>query len=341
LPIIMLTSLGRKEVGAPLDYVDAFLTKPIKASQLYNAIIGVFSLGEDFWRKRELEERRTSEFDRLLGKRMPLKILLAEDNVTNQKLALLVLERFGYLADVASNGIEAVEALRRQPYDVILMDVQMPEMDGLQATGLIRSEFPPDRQPYIIAMTANALPQDRDACLGAGMDDYISKPFQVTELVRALRQSRRGDLSKRTANEYQGSEMEQTHEQPQREHLVSLDVAVLDPEALNRLRATLGRQASALLPMLIDSFFHDAIELQRNAQQALKEHRAEDLRRAAHTLKSNARNFGGRELAQLCQELENRAKENNLQRAEELLVSISGEYAKVQAALETLRKTLI
>jgi signal transduction histidine kinase/DNA-binding response OmpR family regulator len=340
LPIIMLTSLGRKDMGAPPDYFDAFLTKPVKASQLYNAIIGVFSLGEEFRRKVDLEERITSEFDELLGKRMPLKILLAEDNVTNQKLALLVLERFGYLADVASNGIEAVEALRRQPYDVILMDVQMPEMDGLRATGLIRSEFPPDRQPSIIAMTANALPQDRDACLGAGMDDYISKPFQVNELVRALRQSRRGDLSKRTANEFQGSEMAQTHEQPQQEHLQPLEATVLNPEALTRLRTTLGKQASALLPTLIDSFFHDAVENQRKAQQALAQRRTDDLRRAAHTLKSNAKNFGGSELARLCQELENRAKENNLKGAEELLASIAGEYAKVQAALEAMRKTL-
>jgi CheY-like chemotaxis protein len=220
------------------------------------------------------------------------------------------------------------------------MDVQMPEMDGLRATGLIRSDFPPDRQPYIIAMTANALPQDRDVCLGAGMNDYISKPFQVNELVRALRQSRRRDLSKRAANDFQGFEADQTREQSQQEDLASLKATVLDPEALTRLRTTLGKQASELLPMLIDSFFHDAIELQRKAQQALEQSRNEDLRRAAHTLKSNARNFGGSELARLCQELENRAKENNLEGVEELLASIAREYAKVRAALETLRKTL-
>jgi CheY-like chemotaxis protein len=340
LPIIMLTSLGRKEMGAPLDYFEAFLTKPVKASQLYNAIIGVFSFGEEFRRKEQLEEKSTSEFDELLGKRMPLKILLAEDNVTNQKLALLVLERFGYLADVASNGIEAVEALRRQPYDVILMDVQMPEMDGLEATGLIRSQFPQDRQPYIIAMTANAMLQDRDACLGAGMDDYISKPFRVSELLQTLRQSRGGDPSKRTANQFQSPETDQTHEQSQQEDLALLKAPVVDPEALSRLQATLGEKASEMLPMLIDSFFHDAVELQGKARQALKQRKTEDLRRAAHTLKSNAKNFGGGELARLCQELENWTKENNFEGGEELLVSIADEYARVHAALETIWKTL-
>jgi len=340
LPIIMLTSLGRKEMGAPPDYFEAFLTKPVKASQLYNAIIGVFSFGEEFRRKEQLEEKSTSEFDELLGKRMPLKILLAEDNVTNQKLALLVLERFGYLADVASNGIEAVEALRRQPYDVILMDVQMPEMDGLEATGLIRSQFPQDRQPYIIAMTANAMLQDRDACLGAGMDDYISKPFRVSELLQTLRQSRGGDPSKRTANQFQSPETDQTHEQSQQEDLALLKAPVVDPEALSRLQATLGEKASEMLPMLIDSFFHDAVELQGKARQALKQRKTEDLRRAAHTLKSNAKNFGGGELARLCQELENWTKENNFEGGEELLVSIADEYARVHAALETIWKTL-
>jgi CheY-like chemotaxis protein len=340
LPIIMLTSLGGKEMGAPPDYFDAFLTKPIKPSQLYNAIIGVLSLGEDFPRKGDFEERSTSEFNEFLGKRIPLKILLAEDNATNQKLALLVLERLGHLADVASNGIEAVEALRRQSYEVILMDVQMPEMDGLQATGLIRSEFPPDRQPYIIAMTANAMPQDRDVCLAAGMDDYISKPFQVSELVRALKQTQRGDRSKQAVNEFHGSDADPTHEQSQQEDLASLETTVIDPEALARMRNTLGKQASEMLPMLIDSFFHDAVELQERAQQALEQRRIDELQRAAHTLKSNARNFGGTELARLCQELENQAKGNNLEGTGGLLASIAREYAKVQVALEAIRKTL-
>ena len=119
-----------------------------------------------------------------MGKRNPLRILLAEDLLVNQKLALRLLEQMGYRADVASNGIEAIESIERQPYDVILMDVQMPEMDGLEATRQIRKKDL--SQPFIIAMTANAMAGDREICLEAGMDLYISKPIRVPELITVL-----------------------------------------------------------------------------------------------------------------------------------------------------------
>ena len=116
----------------------------------------------------------------------PLHILLAEDNLVNQKVALRMLERMGLSADIAANGIEVIQALHRQPYDIILMDVQMPEMDGVSATQQIRQEFPADRQPYIIAMTANAMAGDREQYLEAGMNGYISKPVQLFELQKAI-----------------------------------------------------------------------------------------------------------------------------------------------------------
>jgi CheY-like chemotaxis protein len=116
----------------------------------------------------------------------PLRILLAEDVAVNQKFALLALEDLGYSADVAANGREVLAALVRQPYDVILMDVQMPELDGLEATRHIRREFGAERQPHIIAMTANAMQGDRELCLEAGMDNYVSKPVYLEELRTAL-----------------------------------------------------------------------------------------------------------------------------------------------------------
>jgi CheY-like chemotaxis protein len=186
LPIILLTSLGRREIGADDLRFAAYLTKPLKPSQLFDALAALFA-AHPAPRKKEAVK---SVIDVELGKRHPLRILLAEDNAVNQKLALRVLEQMGYRADVASNGIEAVESIERQTYDVVLMDVQMPEMDGLDATRSIR-KLEGVAQPTIVAMTANAMEGDREMCLAAGMNDYIAKPIRVQELVDALMRVKR------------------------------------------------------------------------------------------------------------------------------------------------------
>ncbi len=310
LPLILLTALGHQEPDERFREFAAFLTKPIKPSQLYNTLIEAFT-GEP-GKRLELrhEQPEASDFDKDMGKRLPLRILLTEDNSINQQLALLTLERLGYRADVAGNGFEALDALRVHPYDVILMDVQMPEMDGTEATQRIRQEFSAEIQPRIIAMTANAMQGDREQCLAAGMDDYISKPFEVQELVEALSKCQ------------------------------SPVATVLDPAAMKRLEATLGRRTATMLPVLIDSFFKNAVKLQEDAQQAFEQNQTEDLRRAAHTLKSNAQNFGATALAELCQDLENCAKGGKLEGAEELLTHIGTEYEKARSALEDIRKSL-
>jgi GAF domain-containing protein/CheY-like chemotaxis protein len=186
LPIILLTSLGRREIGAEDLEFAAYLTKPLKPSALYDALAGMFA-------RNIIAPKIDSAkpmMDADLGRKHPLRILLAEDNAVNQKLALRILEQMGYRADIASNGIEAVESIERQTYDVILMDVQMPEMDGLDATREIR-KLANAIQPHIVAMTANALEGDREICLAAGMNGYISKPIRVNELVAALLKAER------------------------------------------------------------------------------------------------------------------------------------------------------
>lgn len=181
MPIVLLTSLGRLEDQGLFDQQ---LTKPIKPSYLFNSLSKLFvENSEELPAKRSAE----SEFDGKLGDIHPLTILLAEDNKINQKVATKMLTRMGYTADIANNGVEALEALRQTRYDVVLMDVQMPEMDGMEATTRIIEEWDVADRPHIIAMTANALAGDRERFLAIGMDDYVSKPVSVKELGEALK----------------------------------------------------------------------------------------------------------------------------------------------------------
>jgi CheY-like chemotaxis protein len=185
LPLALFSSLGRREMEAEEFGFAAYLIKPIKPSQLFDLLMTLFA-GDEAQKGAAQPQAARPSIDPQLGVRHPLRILLAEDNAVNQKLALRILQQMGYRADVASNGLEAIESLERQAYDVVLMDVQMPEMDGLEATRQIRSLGQKLPQPRIIAMTANAMQGDRELCIAAGMDDYVSKPIRVEELVKAL-----------------------------------------------------------------------------------------------------------------------------------------------------------
>ena len=181
IPLRLCSSMAQRGLGEYRTLFNAFLAKPIKPSLLFDVLAGLF----DPSRLAPVSAPKTSAFDMEMASRHPLRILIAEDNAVNQKLAIRMLEQMGYRADLASNGLEAIEAITRQPYDVILMDVQMPEMDGLDATRKIRM-IQTVAQPRIVAMTANAMQGDRELCLAAGMDDYISKPIRANELVESL-----------------------------------------------------------------------------------------------------------------------------------------------------------
>ena len=184
LPLIILVP-----IDSAIPHVEfvlpplTFLTKPVKQSQLYNALISILVKQPELSRAKVSKEVK---LDSCLIQLLPLQILVVEDNQVNQKIALLTLQELGYQADVVSNGVEALYALRRQAYDVVLMDVQMPVMDGLTTARCIHHEWPKSQRPRIIAMTANALEGDREKCLAAGMDDYLSKPICLDELIHAL-----------------------------------------------------------------------------------------------------------------------------------------------------------
>ncbi len=190
LPIVLMVfTRGWAEVAQTSDVrFTSTLIKPVKLPHLYNAIATPFR--KPTTKPLNLPKRRPhTMIDTHLGEANPLRILLAEDNAMNQKVALRLLERMGYQADVAANGLEAINAIKHQHYDVILMDVQMPEMDGIEATQRIRETITNEDQPHIIAMTAHAMEGDREWCLSAGMNDYVSKPVQVRELMEALKKA--------------------------------------------------------------------------------------------------------------------------------------------------------
>jgi CheY-like chemotaxis protein len=183
MPLVLSTSFGGREEARGSTEFTGILMKPIRQSALFDMLMTLFA-GKGEQAVKVAPER--AALDPEMASHHPLRILLAEDNVVNQKLALRLLSQMGYRADVAANGLEVLQAVKRQPYDVILMDVQMPEMDGLEATRRLCAELPAEKRPCIIAMTANAMQGDREMCLEAGMDDYLSKPIRVDELVNAL-----------------------------------------------------------------------------------------------------------------------------------------------------------
>jgi PAS domain S-box-containing protein len=307
LPLVLLTSLGRLPEAISAGEFSAQLAKPLKASQLYNVLLRLVSSEAA---AEDLGEVATD------GKRSPssLRILLAEDNAMNQKVALRLLERLGFGADVASNGLEALEALERRQYDVVLMDVQMPELDGLDASRRICERWPAEARPRIVAMTANALPEDREACFAAGMDDYVAKPIRADELAAALQRVlplRRQDSA--TSNE---------------------EEITFDDAALQSLRDLGGDE---FLAEVIDTFLAEAPQLLATLHRALDDADAEELRRAAHTLKSNSATLGAGEFSGLCRDLEQRARSGELDRAPELVDRIEQQYRPLEEALGTLR----
>ncbi|MEO7913414.1 MAG: response regulator, partial [Roseiflexaceae bacterium] len=318
LPMILLTSLGRRAEDLGEGLFAASLSKPTKASQLYDTLLGIL----DASAPHRTNAVPQATIDTHMAERIPLRLLLAEDNAVNQKVALLTLTRLGYRADVAGNGLEVLDALKRQSYDVVLMDVQMPELDGLETTRRICQDQGLAARPWIIAMTANAMQGDRELCLAAGMDDYISKPMRIEALVSAL---------------------ERAVPAPMLSHIPSIASAgesaidVLDRGVLDRLHADLGGDNPTFVGELIDLFLVDTPQLLAEIRSALANESTDIVQRTAHTLKSTSASMGAHVLAGQCGELEEQARDRQLADGPERLRLIEECYTQTEQALHLLR----
>jgi signal transduction histidine kinase/DNA-binding response OmpR family regulator len=321
LPLVALAALGKHEAGAgtSLGNFQAVLNKPLKIAQLHAALAGIFAAAT---RQPAVAAQQP------LGqpiKALPLRILLADDDAVNQMYLRHLLGKLGYEADVVDNGRAAVQALEVQPYDLLLLDVRMPEMDGLAVARHVCQHWPPAQRPYMIAVTANAMHGDREQCLSAGMDDYISKPVEFEQLTRAFERYRARLDKAHPATPPAPAD----NDQP--------ETPSIDPEAMQRIRETLGESGRYLLNEVIGSYLDDTPELLATMRVAVAHGNAGALQAAAHKLKSSSALLAAIRLANLCTELERIACAGTTSGCAALVEQIDAEYAGVAAGLELER----
>jgi CheY-like chemotaxis protein/HPt (histidine-containing phosphotransfer) domain-containing protein len=347
LPLIMLTSSGRPDANEYSYLFAAYLTKPIKPSRLFNILVTIFS-GQPV-RIMPQQEMPKQLFDRTMGARHPLRILLVEDYPANQKLALKLLERMGYSADVAENGVQALDRLERTPYDLVFMDRQMPEMDGLEATRRIRQREEELALPpvHIVAMTANAIQGDRELCIAAGMDDYVSKPIHVEALIEAISKARPRaitafDIAAPSPAQPAAPEANGTGEasfDPMSDPgSDSMSEPVIDRGVLDDLLEMGGGDRDFLVEM-IDSYLTTAPALLEKLRVSASSGDAATLRLAAHTLKSGSKDMGATTLAAIFAQLENLGHQGDIAPTPALVAEAESLFSQVAAALAAVRGT--
>ena len=320
--LVMLTSMGQRGDGdrAREAGISAYLTKPIRQAELRDCLAAVVGHGRSseprdpaslITRYSLKEEQGSSE----------VRVLLVEDNPVNQRVAGAMLKKLGYRVDVAANGREALDAISRFPYPAVLMDVQMPEMDGLEATREIRrrEEESDARRLPIIAMTANAMQGDRETCLASGMDDYISKPVKAAEL---------GEVLERWTIHESGTAGPNALPRELEPPTGSLDRSVLQ-----NLRELQQEGEPDVLVELIELFLSDTSTRLRDISEAATAGDASSLEKSAHALKGSSQNMGAKRMGALCAELQELGRSGDLTRTPELVALLTAEFERVGAEL--------
>jgi two-component system, sensor histidine kinase and response regulator len=314
MPMIMLSSLGQRGEGSRSREagIAGYLSKPASQSELLNMILAVL------FRPPEVSTAQLAAPDLTPDGARRLRILLAEDNQVNQQLAVRVLEKLGHQVEVANNGEEAMAAFGRAGFDLILMDVQMPKMDGLETTGAIRAkEAVQGGHIPIIAVTAHAMKGDREKCIAAGMDDYITKPLRFADLAELLERYSVGER------------IERPLESPR----ASSPAAVFDSQGV--LERVLGDRP--LLAELLNIFCGEYGQRQAELREALAARDTALLERAAHSLRGSAGNLGAAATALAAAALEQFARDGDLIGAGESIAAIEAEMARLLPEIEPFR----
>ncbi len=316
IPFLLMNVSGRVESSS-----DAFfdrIHKPIKPEALYQGLRKLVLHLKD----EETVVVTEQLFDGSFAARHPLRILLAEDNIVNQMVALNFLDRMGYRVDIASNGIEVLAALELSTYDVILMDVQMPEMDGLEATREIYARYPEGERPRIIALTAYAMQGDRDECSRAGMDDYISKPVKSSDLALAL-----AKCPKRPDSDD--------------DMVMYAEYKAIDVDVLRQFKTGYGEGALTMVNQIIDMFQEDIETNIRLVRDAIQRKDNAQIRFIAHSMKSSCGSVGAMHMMDLFSRIEQEAVEGSFSQLEALIDQIEKEYSVAQENLAELQASLL
>ena len=338
--LVMLTSVGYCDDAeeALKAGIITYLSKPVRQSRLYDCIAEVMGLSVEACSSvlaSSSPEKAKVEFH--------AHILLAEDNPINKEVGMAMLEGFGCQVDTVVNGLEAVDAVSSKGYDLILMDCQMPQVDGYEATKAIRSKEAvqneyarnKDSKPAhvpIIALTAHAMKEHRDRCLSAGMDDYLSKPFKQEQLRTLLEQWLPQETVMSGAAEPKQDEPETTVKTSQA--LLGSEKSPIDAEVLDRIRALQRKGSSNILEKAIHHYVSYTPKLLAALSEASAQGDASALQKAAHSLKSSSANLGAVKLVALCKEIEMKAHANTIEKAQSQVAKMHAEYERVRVALE-------
>ena len=319
--LMVVTSVGRRGDASRLKKVgfSAYLTKPVKQSQLHDTLITLLNKvpSAKMAESVPIVTKYTIEEE----KKRKVRILVAEDNPTNQMVALNILKKFGYRADAVSNGLEAIKSLESTPYDLVLMDVQMPEMDGYEATKSIRDKSSKvlNHNIPIVAMTAHAMKGDRELCIDAGMDDYVAKPIDRNELKDALEKYLFGESSQKN-NE------DKIFSPP-----ASIDESKVfdESDALERLG-----DDRELLMEIIQVFVEEIPEQILQLKAAFEESDKDKLKRMGHTIKGSAGNLGAIGIQRVALEIENSGDNNDFEKSSNLIEKLESEISNFQKVLQ-------